>query len=176
MKLTPKPPGSLCQYGEKNFRRFEPQINQVLNAWPNKITFRTVTITACSWKSLFRAACQAFIHDECHWTAAFTKQEIIDLFEQLVISPNDAKQTVDLYPKDSTPDDREVVPFSLSAKVINVRDDELLLRALLLLKDRELVKDQIQISGISLQVLEAYKDEFQNVSIIQDEPGVLTIF
>jgi hypothetical protein len=176
MNLKPKEPGSEYQYGEKNFRRFEPQILQVLREWPAKITFNTVTVTPCSWRVLFRAACSAFVHEDCHWTSEITKQEIYDLFEQLVISPNDAKRQVSLYPKNSTPDDTVAIPFALSSDVINVRDDETLLHALLLIKDRELSLNPLKISGISLQVLEAYRDIYQNVSFAQDEPGVLTVF
>lgn len=176
MTLKPKPPGSEYQYGEKNFRRFEPQILQLLREWPAKVTFNCVTVTACSWRTLFRAACSAFVHEDCHWVSEITKQEIHDLFEQLVISPNDATKQVSLFPKNSTPDDTVAIPFALSSDVINVRDDEKLLHALLLIKDRELSLNPLRISGISFEVLESYREIYQNISTAQDEPGVLTIF
>lgn len=174
-RLKTQIPESRPRYSQANFRRFEAVLLEITSPKFSHETYKiTSRVAPTSWVELFRAACQAYLHETCTWPSRVIKQDLYNIWPSLRLAPNNASGTVHVSLSEEIDFPHE--PLQLKTTSYNVTDDPELLNTLLVIKHRELTKEPIQITGVTLEDLKPHLEYFTNVTAASDQPGVITIF
>lgn len=176
--IQPRDPESSFGYSLTNFRRMEPHILQVVRRFPDTTIFHPQVHRPSSFSVYFRQACQAFIHEKCYWASELTKEEVYATWEAgLTLRVHNGNGTVTACPKAHDETKRKNTAIvELPGTAIDVTNDAELLRALCVLKNKDIVTVPIQITGLNPSAIPALADEYPNISIGEDSTGRHTIY
>jgi hypothetical protein len=178
-KLIPKVPDSDYRYYEATFRRMERDIAQVVNAFPAEITLRVPKqeMKASTWVINFRCACQAFVHPLCEWKSTHvTAEAVVGMYDDgISFSIDHRENTVTIVPTRARAFDPSECAITINGAV-DVKDNEPRLRALLLLKNDEIIVTAVMVANFDPELLPAVERDYPNVHISLRPDNSATIF
>lgn len=178
MKVRPLIPESTTIASWRNFQKLEPMIATVCAHFPKTVTFHPKELAPSTFLTYLKSAMMTFLHHDCQWPASFTKEKIQNLFESgLAMEYNNVEKSVTVSCK------QHETNFNLNQTSVSIDemvsgDDEDVVFAIALLKDREVLKSPVMFSGLSDSLISRLSEKFANISIAPDphSPSITTMF
>lgn len=162
----------------KNFLKLEPYIATIIAEFPKTITFHPKDLAPSSFKTYLRSAMLAFCHEDCRWPASFTKERVMQLFEQgLSIQDDKGRNLVTVSCREfETKAGVDLVTLEVS-DTISASDEDVVL-AIALLKDRELIRNPVSFTLIPPELAAKLTSRFGNITLSTDpsSPSITTMF
>ena len=158
---------------EASFRKLEPFIERFMRGLPDAVTYQITNIKHSTWINYMRRTLGALLHPSCNWKTSFDlpKLRLLLIDEGIALSAHDGKKIATM----SLRGDEIIEPTSprlVNDVTINA-SDYTTLRALLHLKNLDLIPNPLTLSGVSHSDYPTLQNEFPNISLGSD--GDLTV-
>lgn len=175
-QLLPLAPDSTAHATEGIFRRHEPTIKRVIEAWPNILKFNVHGVQPISFRNSFRAACRMLIHPDFSWPTDIDPVAVSQLYEEglaIVISPKD--RCVKIGPRTQFQFIAPAQEAPLTEHLLDLQFSEPVLRALCLLKSRDIWIPDIVAKNPPRQVVPDLVHEYPELAFYFETDGTLVI-
>lgn len=167
-------PDSHWRFAESSFRRFEPIVASLVNAWPTaqSISPDVLELSPATFVSRFRDSLQAFTHPDCTWSSSLSPTTVSRIFrflgssEPLAFVLTHTGRTVIFAPRKSALVSQSTHTLSPIASGIDAADNLTTLHAFCHLISKGFLSDQVEFFN--------FPDELQTT--IQEQYPELIIF
>lgn len=178
--MIPRPvkPESSTAASFANFVKLEPYIATILSEFPRTVVIQPKELKASSFLVYLRTAMHTFLHEDCRWPANFTKEKLLSAFESgLKLTFDRGANTVTAQCVNIESASRVASASVQITGAVNGADEEVML-ALALLKDREVIRDPITITDLSVSLAIRLPKDFPNITLSSDPntPSITTMF
>lgn len=171
--ITPLLPGSTHHCSESIFRRLEPDIKRIVEAFPRTITFKVLTYKPESYRTTFRTVCRALIHPRCTWVTSIDKEAVRSMWA------NGFAMRIDPYNNTITCGPKEVfaerVPTLESLGRIDVQQNVEIMQALVTLKHHEVITSEVRMTNVNLSVVQALEERYPHLLFDLNETDLSVI-